>query len=85
MHHKLYIARKENKLKQADVASKLMIHSVTYSRKERGELDFTLKEAFILSELFNTTVEELFKRRKATENQHARMEIDVGGRAHGID
>ena len=62
MHHNLYIARRENKMKQVEVAKKLMIHSVTYSRKERGELDFTLKEAFILSDLFDKPVEELFRK-----------------------
>ena len=60
MHHNLYIARRENRMKQTDVAKKLMIHSVTYSRKERAELDFTLTEAFALSEIFQMTVEELF-------------------------
>lgn len=60
MHYKLYVARKENKLKQKDVARKLDIHSVTYSRKETGEKEFTLSEALILAEMFDTTVDELF-------------------------
>ena len=62
MHYKLYVARKENKLKQIDVARKLDIHSVTYSRKETGEKEFTLSEALKLAEIFETTVDELFKR-----------------------
>lgn len=62
MHHKLYVARRENRLKQAEVAKKLMIHRVSYSRKERGEQDFTLNEAFILAKLFNTTVDQLFSK-----------------------
>ena len=60
MHHNLYIARRENRMKQAEVAKKLMIHSGSYGRKERGELDFTLKEAFILAKLFGKTVDQLF-------------------------
>lgn len=60
MHIKLYIARKEKRLKQKDLADKLAIHPVTYSRKERGELDFTLTEAFILSDFFNIPIQELF-------------------------
>ena len=67
MHHNLYVARKENELKQKEVAKRLMIHSVTYSRKERGELDFTLKEAFVLAELFETTVEQLFSKGSETK------------------
>lgn len=64
MYHNLYVARRENNMKQAEIAKKLTIHSVTYSRKERGELDFTLREALILAEIFETPVEELFYRRK---------------------
>lgn len=60
MHYKLYVARKENRLKQIDIARKLDIHSVTYSRKETGEKEFTLSEALSLAEMFNTTVDELF-------------------------
>ncbi|MEY9975771.1 helix-turn-helix transcriptional regulator [Lysinibacillus sp. RC79] len=60
MHYKLYVSRKENRLKQKDVARKLDIHSVTYSRKETGEKEFTLSEAFRLAEMFDTTVDELF-------------------------
>lgn len=63
MYYKLYVARKENKLKQVDVAKKLNIHSVTYSRKETGEKEFTLTEAFKLAEMFDTTVDELFGKR----------------------
>lgn len=68
MHYNLYIARKENRMKQVDIAKKLMIHSVTYSRKERGELDFTLTEAFMLSELFGISVEGLFKKKGDESN-----------------
>ncbi|WP_041865852.1 helix-turn-helix transcriptional regulator [Solibacillus silvestris] len=68
MHHNLYIARRENNLKQADLAKRLMIHSVTYSRKERGELDFTLKEAFALSKFFGIPVDELFRGGEQNEN-----------------
>lgn len=60
MHYKLYVARKENRLKQVDIAKKLDIHSVTYSRKETGEKEFTLTEALKLAEIFETTVDDLF-------------------------
>ncbi|MEG0380436.1 MAG: helix-turn-helix transcriptional regulator [Kurthia sp.] len=63
MYYNLYIARKEHRMKQAEVARKLGIHSVTYSRKERCELEFSLNEAFVLSKLFEVPVEELFEKR----------------------
>lgn len=66
MHHNLYVARRENRMKQTEVAKKLMIHRVSYSRKECGKQDFTLNEAFILAKLFNTTVDQLFS--KGEEN-----------------
>lgn len=62
MYYGLYVARKERKLKQSDVARKLRIHRDTYSRKECGKQDFTLAEAFQLAELFESTVDELFKK-----------------------
>ncbi|PJO45137.1 helix-turn-helix transcriptional regulator [Lysinibacillus xylanilyticus] len=62
MYVNLYVARKENKLNQKDVAKELGIHSVTYSRKEAGDKEFTLSEAFKLAEIFETTVDELFRR-----------------------
>lgn len=62
MHYKLFVARKENRLHQTDVARVLGIHAVTYSRKETGDKEFTLSEAFKLAEMFETTVDELFKK-----------------------
>lgn len=62
MHFGLFVARKERKLKQKDVARKLGIHRDTYGRKENGVLDFTLSEAFLLAEMFETTVDELFRK-----------------------
>lgn len=62
MHHKLYIARRENRLKQVDMAKILKITNVTYSRKETGISEFTLQEALTLAEHFGLTVDELFKK-----------------------
>lgn len=56
----LYVARREKRMKQTHVAKILQIHPVTYSRKERGELEFTLREAFILSDYFGESIENLF-------------------------
>jgi len=61
MYHNLFIARRENRLTQEDVANKLGIHKQTYWVKESGQADFTLKEAFLLADIFDSNVEELFK------------------------
>lgn len=60
MNHQVYIARKENKLKQVDVAKKLGMHKQTYYQKENGISDFTIAEAKRLAIIFNSTLDELF-------------------------
>ena len=60
MNHQLYIARREAKIKQSDLAKMLGIHQVTYSRKESGSRDFTITEARMLSQIFNKSLDELF-------------------------
>ncbi|HSH25865.1 MAG TPA: helix-turn-helix transcriptional regulator [Massilibacterium sp.] len=60
MNHQLYVARRENKLHQKDVAEKLNIHPQTYYLKESGKQDFTISEAKRLSIIFNRTLDELF-------------------------
>jgi len=60
MNHNLYIARRENKLYQKDVAKKLNMHPQTYYLKEAGKQDFTITEAKRLSIIFNRTLDELF-------------------------
>ena len=59
-NHKLYVARRENKVTQRVVAKKLGMHYNTYCKKESGKLDFSLKEAKLLAKLFDTTLDELF-------------------------
>lgn len=60
MNHLLYIKRKESGLYQKDIAKKLGIHKQSYSRKERGEQDFTIQEGIMLAKLFNCTLDDLF-------------------------
>lgn len=62
MHHKLYIARRENKLYQKDIAKKLRIDPQTYHLKESGKSDFSLTEAIKLAEIFNCTLNDLFQK-----------------------
>lgn len=61
MYIELYVKRREAKMSQTDVAKKLNISRQTYSLKEQGEYDFSVKEAKKLSKLFNTPLDELFK------------------------
>ena len=62
MNHNLYIARRENKLYQKEVAKKIGMHEQTYARKERGELDFTIREGLMLAEIFSCSLNDLFGR-----------------------
>ena len=60
MREKLRAARKAQGLTQAKVANFVGIERTHYSRIERGDKRPSLKVAFILAELFGSSVEELF-------------------------
>ena len=60
MQIKLYEARKRAKLSQQDVADILGISRNSYGQKERGDVSFNLEEMFALSELLNTSLDDLF-------------------------
>ena len=60
MQIKLYEARKRAKLSQQEVADILGISRDSYGQKERGDVSFNLDEAFALSELLNTSLDDLF-------------------------
>lgn len=64
IHFQLMVARKERGLQQKQLAKILHIDPVTYHRKENGKSDFTLTEAFTLSEMFEIPVDDLFSKRK---------------------
>lgn len=60
---KLKIARLEKELSQKELASLIGVHELTYSRKERGEREFTRTEIDNLAkalELSNNDVNEIF-------------------------
>ncbi|WP_193063410.1 helix-turn-helix transcriptional regulator [Oceanobacillus oncorhynchi] len=56
----LYVARRENKLKQTDLAKKLGISKQTYYRKEKGISEFTQWEMIMLAKIFGCTLNDLF-------------------------
>lgn len=60
MHHKLYVIRRERRMRQKDIAEVLRIDPQTYHLKESGKSDFTLREARMLARYFNCTLDELF-------------------------
>lgn len=60
MHYKLFVKRRESKMKQVEVAKMLNISNATYSLKENGKADFTLREASKLAKLFGCTLNDLF-------------------------
>lgn len=61
MYIELYVKRREAKETQEDAGKHIGVSAVTYSRKERGIHDFTLREAKTLAEKYDCTIDELFK------------------------
>lgn len=60
MRKQIYVARREMRLNQKDVAEVLKIHPSSYRLKENGIRDFTSTEAFSLKELFGQSLDSLF-------------------------
>ena len=60
MNGQLFIARRENKMKQKEVAEKIGISMQSYHLKETGKREFTVREARMLSKLFSRSLDELF-------------------------
>lgn len=60
MQENLLILRKRKKFSQEYVARYLGISSKQYSAKERGVYEFTQDEMFLLRDLFNISLEDIF-------------------------
>lgn len=67
----IFLARCRKGLKQKDVAEYLGITKGTYSKKENGQIKFSLVEAYKLSKLFGTSVENLFFDKDSDEKTSA--------------
>lgn len=63
LHTQLYVIRRENRLKQKDVAKRIGIHPQSYHLKESGKREFTISEARKLAKIFNCTLDDLFGER----------------------
>lgn len=61
MYYRLIATRKKEKKTQSEIAEKLFIHRTTYGLKEAGKIDFTLREAKVLSNYFQVSITELFE------------------------
>ena len=53
--------RKIKKLTQEDVAKVLYIDRSVYAKKEKGKVNFTIEEIFILEKTLETSIYDLFK------------------------
>ena len=53
--------RKNKKLTQEDIAKLLYIDRSTYAKKEKGKVNFTIEEIFILEKILETSIYDLFK------------------------
>lgn len=58
--NKLKAYRSLKGIKQEDIANLLGIGLNTYNFKENGKKSFSLNEAKIIADFFNTTIDELF-------------------------
>lgn len=56
----LYVRRREDGIKQKEIAALLNMHPVTYNLKENGNSEFTLGEAKFLANYFDCTLDDLF-------------------------
>ncbi|WP_195536863.1 helix-turn-helix transcriptional regulator [Bacillus paralicheniformis] len=63
MYSTLFIARKEKRKSQRDIAKVLNIHAQSYHLKESGKREFTVSEAVKLAQYFNTSLDNLFGKR----------------------
>ena len=59
-YERLVRVRQELKLRQVDVSKVLGINRNLFSRKERGIVGISLKEAYLISKTYKMSIEELF-------------------------
>lgn len=61
----LYIARRERRISQKEIAELLKICQSSYQNKEIGRTAFTLPEAAFLAKHFEMSLDELFTQKGA--------------------
>lgn len=60
MNLNLYVARRESRLTQKELAKAIGVHPQSYHLKETGKSDFTITEAKIIAKKLNKTLDEIF-------------------------
>lgn len=60
VEHQVYIARKEHRLTQKEIAKRIGMCEKSYQLKENGKRPFTIGEARKLARIFNSSLDELF-------------------------
>lgn len=60
MTQKLYVVRREKRLKQKEVAKKIGMHPQSYHLKESGKRQFTIDEGRRLAKVFGCSLNDLF-------------------------
>ena len=53
--------RKIKKLTQEDIAKLMHIERSTYTKKEKGNIGFTIEEIFLLEKVLEVSIYDLFK------------------------
>ncbi|MDK7292431.1 transcriptional regulator [Streptococcus macedonicus] len=66
MQIKLYELRKQAGLTQAQMAEKLNISKTTYRSKELGRTDFKSTEMFLIADILEKDIHEIFLPKKTT-------------------
>jgi putative transcriptional regulator len=64
--------RELNDMRQRDMAKLLSISPCNYSKKENGNIRFTLEEAKTIADYFNKDIEEIF-----FESKRSKMERNI--------
>lgn len=60
MQSKLYSIRKSKKLSQEEMAKLLNMSRISYGKKERGDVEFTIDEMFDISNEFQLPIDDIF-------------------------
>jgi len=58
--NKVKAARVSKGMTQAELAKHLQISANTYSEKENGNTEFKLKEAFVMADVLDMEIEDIF-------------------------
>lgn len=69
MQWNLIKLRKEHKLTQEKMAKISKLSVVSYGKKERGDIQFSLEEMFLISKHFKLPMEVIFLPRSCTDSE----------------